>query len=429
MNRRAWYLCVLVALLVVLGLITQNGVVLLLALPLIVYLGFGILGAPNAIQVKVERSISSEYAAYKEPVLVRLSLENMGGTLEEVHLEDKVTSSLDTISGQRRKTMTFPAHKSFQIEYQMSAIRGEHIFEGLNLNASDHFGLFPVNQQEKTGDHLLVYPETMRLRHINIRPQRTHGFAGPIPSRKPGTGMDFFGIREYHQGDSLRKINWRVSARYDQTLFSNQFEQESITDIGLILDARAQSDNRNAHDSLFEHSVQAAASLADLFLKEGHRLGMLIYGYSMTRVFPGYGAVQRQRILNALAKAKIGRSFAFENLDKLPTRFFPPNSQLVLVSPMLTADLPGMLRFRSLGYSLLIVSPDPVDFEIHSLGSISGLGDAARLARIERTVLIGRLKRLGIRVANWKTSQPLDMQLYSSLVNQPARRQPVEVLR
>ena len=45
-------------------------------------------------------------------------------------------------------------------------------------------------------------------------------------------------------------INARATARNPQSLFVNQFEQERVADVGLILDARRQSDVRTGDGAL-----------------------------------------------------------------------------------------------------------------------------------------------------------------------------------
>jgi uncharacterized protein (DUF58 family) len=155
----------------------------------------------------------------------------------------------------------------------------------------------------------------------------------------------------------------------------------------------------------------------------------MIFGPGVLRVFPGYGAVQRERILRAIARVETGMSYAFDNLQHLPTRFFPGRSQLVMVSPVLPEDLPGLLRLRALGYEVLIVSPDPVDYEIRALRSTVGLEVAIRLARIERRVLVGQLRRAGIRVVDWQTDQSFNRVVHASLARQAARRHLVRGVR
>jgi uncharacterized protein (DUF58 family) len=221
------------------------------------------------------------------------------------------------------------------------------------------------------------------------------------------------GLREYQFGDPLRWINWRVSARHTEDLYTNEFEQDRIVDVGLILDARMQSDVKGAGDEegLFEHSIRATVALADSFLSDGNRVGLLIYGRGMEFVLPGYGKIQRQRILQALASAHTGSSFAFKSLEYLPTRFYPAHSQIVLVSPLEHDDLPVLTQLRALGYELLVISPDAIAFEASHLNQEKSTKLAIRIARVERKLLISEMKRIGIPVVDWQVDQSLDKAL------------------
>jgi uncharacterized protein (DUF58 family) len=245
--------------------------------------------------------------------------------------------------------------------------------------------------------------------------------------------VDFFGVREYQQGDPMRWINWRASARHSRAIFTNEFEQERIADVGLILDARQRSEIRLNGISLFEHAIRATAALADVFIQDGDRVALLVYGRGLEWTLPGYGKVQRERILRALARAKTGDSLVFESMDYLPTRLFPPKSQIVILSPLCQDDLPMLTRLRSRGYQVLIISPDPVTFEAyytrgykrgHGPASEGALSDetelAMRLARIERVLLLRQLQRVGIRIVDWPVDQPLDQTIHTALGRMPA---------
>jgi uncharacterized protein (DUF58 family) len=429
MTGRAWTVSALACGLVFLGLLARNGSVLLLALPLLVYLGAAVLSMPEEIRVKVERSVSGDRITYGKEVHVKLIAENQGATFEELHLEDGLSPGLRVVAGDPGRSLSLPTGGRVEIDYTVRGGRGAYQLEDVNMVANDDFCMFRVQRTVRIPSNLVIYPQVARLRRIDIRPRRTHGFTGPIPSRKGGAGMDFFGVREYQMGDALRRINWRITARNDQALFTNQYEQESIADVGLILDARRASDIRNHHGTLFDRGVHAAASLAELFLAEGHRVGLLIYGYGLIRVFPGYGAVQRERILKTLARAHTGMNYAMESLESLPTRLFPARSQLVVVGPVLPEDLAALLRMRSQGYAMLVVSPDPIEFEVRGYAPAPDLDAPLRLARVERAVVLRRMRRAGIRVVDWQTDQPLDQTLYTALARQPTQRPFMEMER
>jgi uncharacterized protein (DUF58 family) len=268
------------------------------------------------------------------------------------------------VKGKTSLLTSLPSGAAVELNYTIRAPRGSYVQEFAKVSASDHLGVKRSATQVEARGKLLFLPEIHSLKRVAIRPQRTHGHFGPIPSRQSGSGIDFYGLREYQMGDPRRWINWRSSQRQDEKLYVNQFEQERIADVGIILDARQQSDIMlDNGESLFEYAVRATGSLSEALLNDGNRVGLLIYGFGLERTFPGYGKVQQERILHALGEARTGRNFALESLGYLPTRFFPTGSQVVMVSTLLTDDVAAFKRLRACGYEVLVISPDPVNFE------------------------------------------------------------------
>ena len=98
-----------------------------------------------------------------------------------------------------------------------------------------------LRQEIKTAGQLFVLPGISRIRQVPIRPRRTRVYAGAIPARVGGPGVEFFGVRNYEPGNSSRRINWRVTARHAEQLYSNEFQQERVADVGIVLDGRERS--------------------------------------------------------------------------------------------------------------------------------------------------------------------------------------------
>jgi uncharacterized protein (DUF58 family) len=231
-------------------------------------------------------------------------------------------------------------------------------------------------------------------------------FPGLIPARKGGAGIEFFGVREYRSGDPMRWINDRLSARHEGTLYVNEFEQERAVDVGLILDCRTDTNLFRGNSELLEHGTQAVASLAESFLSYGNRVGLLVYGGMRTWVQPGYGKIQQERILQALATVRLYDRAVDKELANLPTRLFPARSQLVFISSLLFQDLHTLVSLRAHGYRLLVISPDPIEFECKLLGNSQSVTQAARFVRLERDYLLRQLRRSGARVFEWQVEQP-----------------------
>jgi hypothetical protein len=93
---------------------------------------------------------------------------------------------------------------------------------------------------------------------------------------------------------------------------------------------------------------------------------------------------------------------------------------MVLISPLESGDYERLVRFKSAGYQLIVISPDPVSFELSFLPASSTVELAARIIRIEREILLHRLQRAGIQVVNWNTEQPFENVVQTALSRPPA---------
>ncbi len=405
---RAYFLGLLIFILLLLGLATLRSAILALALPLLIYLLYGLWRGANELKLEADRSLSSERVQPNTPVRVTVTVVNRGDDLEELVIQDILSPNLKVIDGSLRHFISLSKGKSFKFDYKVQGPRGGYPLEALLADGYDHCGLIHVTQSVKTHGQLFVFPSIVRLKGVSIRPRRTRVYAGTIPARVGGPGVEFFGVRDYQPGDSPRHINWRIAARHDEELYSNEFQQERVADVAVVLDGRERSNLFIGGNSLFEHSVLAAGTLSDALLAQGNRVGLLIYGQYLHWTWPGYGKLQRERILQALSHAQPGSSQVFDGLEYLPTRMFPSESQIILVSPLVEDDYATLVQLRARGYQVLVVSPDPVAFEQSHLPQWRAIQLAARVVRLERGILIRNLKRAGVHVVEWDITKPFD---------------------
>jgi uncharacterized protein (DUF58 family) len=418
---RSLLLSLLTYILLLAGIVTVHGEFIALALPLVAYLLAGYLQVPEKVRLEARRQLSAERTSPHSEVTMTLTVTNLGPTLEEILLEDMLPDGLSIRSGFSRHLLKLSKGETYTFTYTFSGSRGGYAFEGLAAKINDPLAVSSSEVRVEAKGRLFVLPPVTRVRHIAIRPRRTRVYAGTIPARAGGAGTEFFGVREYQPGDPPCAINWRASARYTDTLYANEYQQERVADVGIVLDGRLRTNEFATGHSLFEYSVQAAASLADALLNQGNRVGLLLYASYLGWTFPGYGKVQRERILHALANAKTGESQIFSDFEHIPTRLFPPESQIVFVSPLMEDDLNPLIRLRAHGYDVLVVSPNPVKFELSYLPlSNASVELAGRVVHMERLLLLQRLQRANIHVLDWDVSEPFD-----SLVKRRLGRVPV----
>jgi uncharacterized protein (DUF58 family) len=401
------------------GLATFNAGWLELAIPLAVYLLAGFLFAPERINLTVERRVGAERVAPGLPVTVELRITNHGPFIRELLLRDPLPGFLTVTEGSASRLVSLKKGQSLHWRYTFTGQRGFFQFGSLRAQASDLFGLLTVRQSLPTSGQILILPMSPRVRRIAIRTRVTRVYSGMIPARQGGAGIDFFGVREYQPGDPQHAVNWRVSARHPQALFANEYEQERVADVGVILDARRRVNQLGANLSIFDESILAAASLSDAFLASGNRVGLLVYGQFINWTLPGYGKQQRERILHALARAAPGDSQAFAGIY-IPGRLFPAKSQIVFISPLLDEDVSPLVRLRAQGYSLIVVSPNAVRFETAALPQNETIQQAARILSLQRRITLQRLRHAGVQVVDWDVARPFEQVVESSLSRPPA---------
>jgi uncharacterized repeat protein (TIGR01451 family) len=410
----------LIFILIITGLTAFRGEVVVLAVPLAFYLLAGFYWGPDKLQLEIKRTLNLQRVAPGDPATITLEVKNLGAYLENLLLEDTLPAGLSVSEGHSRRLISLKRGEAFSWSYEVKGKRGYYPLSRLRVSAKDLLGLRERVEQIPTRGQLFILPAAPRVRRIAIRPRMTRVYAGSIPARIGGPGIEFFGIREYQPGDPQHWINWRASARYSDSIYSNEFEQERVADVGIILDGRRKINELGSGRSIFEFSVLAATSLADGFLASGNRVGLLVYGKYINWTYPGYGKLQRDKILHSLAMADLGDSEIFSGLI-IPRRLFPAYSQMVLVSPLESGDYEGLVRFKSAGYQLIVISPDPVSFEMSFLPVSRTVQLAARIVRVEREILLHRLQRAGIQVVNWNTAELFENVVQAALSRPPAQ--------
>ncbi len=410
MNEKTLTVGLIAVLLLIVVLITRNGDIAWMILPFLAFLLVGILQTPNVerLSFHANRSLEQTRTNGIVSVGVKLVLQNRNPEMVHLFMEEIVQPGMKITEGELSQWVTLRPGETTELKYAFTARRGNFSWKSIRTRVSDPLGLIETELLLPDNTTVQVRPQIQKFKGISVRPRNTVHSPGSIPARIGGSGTDFFGVREYHPGDSLRTLDWRLTARHPRKFFTKEFEQEEIAEIGLILDARRNTDLQIGGESLFEYGVSATASLAEMFLHQGHRVSLLVFGENMLTAFPGYGKKQLHRIMSCLSKARIEKeNSALGSLDFLPIRMFPPHALIVVISPLIPSDRYFFQRLRAYGYQAVLVSPDPIDFAYPTVAQDTTDQLAIRAARIERRLRLHAIAGLHIPVVDWQVDQPL----------------------
>lgn len=426
MNNKTLTIGLILFGLLIVALISRDGDIAWMMLPFLTYLGVGFLQTPAKEKLQLAARRTLEQSRLDGIVSINMKLEIQNQALETVHLfiDETRQAEMKIIDGQLSCWVTLQPGESTELNYSFTATRGNFSWKAIQAVATDPFGLIETRLLLPANATIQIRPQIKKFKAIPLRPHNTVHSPGSIPARLGGSGTDFFGVREYHPGDSLRTLDWRLTARHPRKFFTKEFEQEEIAEIGLILDTRQATNLQNGEESLFEHSVGAAASLAETFLHQGHRVSLLVFGKTMLNAFPGYGKTQLHRIMSCLSKARVeleGHSSAY--LDFLPIRMFPSHALIIIISSLTSTDRPIFKRLRAYGYQALLISPDPIDFMYSTLGQDTISQLAIRATRLERRLQLNNIAQLQIPVIDWKVNQPLFPLVRNALTRSRGQRE------
>ncbi len=270
--------------------------VLLLVLPL-----FSALAAGRArYRLSCVRSISPPRVAAGQSALVRLHLENVSRLPTGLLLaEDAVPYALGTrpryvLNGIERagsRELTYPLR---------SDVRGKFVVGPLEIRIADAFGLVELGRSFSTSTTFVVTPRVVPLPRAVV----AGSWLGDGDGRARSTaaaGEDDVVPRAYRDGDELRRVHWRSTARYGELMVRRE-EQQWRNRVLLLLDTRRGAHAGSGASSSFEFAVSAAASIGVHLAHEG------LHGQLITDIgaLSASGAFE-DVLLNSLAVIKQSR--------------------------------------------------------------------------------------------------------------------------
>jgi uncharacterized protein (DUF58 family) len=286
---------------------------------------------------------------------------------------------------------------------ELVAVRwGRARFGPVRVTAVAAHGLLSAGAEPVPPLTVPVWPLRDVFAATDAMPQAA-GMVGPHRSRRPGEGSDVAEVRQFHPGDRLRRVNWRVSLR-EQRLHVTATESDRDTDVVLCLDTRHEVRARDV--SSLDLLVRAAAALAEHYLRAGDRVSMLDLGQPLRRVRPGAGRAHLTRLLDVLLDVR-GQRRADDATTALALSELPRAALVVVLSPLLGEQVFGQLAVlaRS-GRAVVVVDTLPPGAGPDEYGPWTLL--AWRLWGLQRRNDVGRLAELGVPVVPWRGSGSLD---------------------
>ncbi|HEX6869700.1 MAG TPA: DUF58 domain-containing protein [Micromonosporaceae bacterium] len=257
-----------------------------------------------------------------------------------------------------------------------------------------------------------VHPQTPPFRADQVMP-RSSALVGVHRSRRPGEGGELAGVRRFGPGDRLRRVDWRVTLRTRELHVAHTLSDRDA-EVMIVLDVLREAGRSGGifgAASVVDTTVRAAAAIAEHYLRQGDRVGLLEFGESLRLLRAASGRRHLQTVLAWLLRTQAGSNQSQPRESGLEPQHIPGSAVVVVLTPML--DPAGVEMIATLARAgRVVVAVDTLgELADRPLLSSQWTALAQRLWRLERAATIGQLREVGVPVTAWAGAGSLDLVL------------------
>lgn len=319
----------------------------------LVLIALGVLRLGNN-DLEVTRTVAPERVRAGNEVTAEIRVENIGrGAAPLLLLEDRLPSEL---AGRARFAISgIEARGTREVRYELKpGRRGRYLVGPLEITYTDPFGLARIRTRGALESGFLAYPGAEKL---SLPRDTGHRKSLTSSARRQPTGQqgdEFYTLRDYIEGDDLRRIHWPSTAKRARYMV-RQEETPWHTKATVLLD-----DRRGPYaGGAFDRAVEVATSVADLYHRSGYTFALA--GATSPGIENGRGGEHWHLCLDLLAVIEPFTSVSSNDpfLTRLAELESTPNLEGTLVAVTGTLEpavVAGLIRCGRRYKSVIAVS-------------------------------------------------------------------------
>ncbi len=238
-----------------------------------------------ATEIAASRKCERKTANVGDSVMVEIVVSNSGRmTVPWMLVEDLLSKSAVAkkspalqITGERIAVIKLPAGESQHLLYRMKCQRRGYFQVGpLVLETGDMFGLNRRFRVLSEPNYLMVYPKTIPLAKYDIASRRPIGEV-VMTHRLFEDPTRIAGVRDYQQGDPMRRIHWKATARSGK-LQSKVYEPSSLAGATIMIDFHKNAYESSDEPVRSELAIICAASISKALHDMNQQVGIVSNG-------------------------------------------------------------------------------------------------------------------------------------------------------
>lgn len=271
-------------------------------------------------------------------------LENLGGRALRGWVKDGWQPSAGARARLQRLRIAPGGSTLLQVDL-LPQRRGQLRSEHLSLRSVGPLGLAGRQVVHRVPQTLQVLPEFASRKHLPSKLRRLRELDGATAVQLPGAGSEFDSLRDYVRGDDVRSIDWRATARRQdsagQHLIVRTWRPERDRRVILCLDASRTSAARIADEPRLDAGMEASLLLGALASRAGDRVEFLSFAREVTA---RASSSERGIFLNVLSTAmsRVESSLVEADFSQLPREVEAITAHKSLVVLLTAVDSPSL---------------------------------------------------------------------------------------
>ena len=155
--------------------------------------------------------------------------------------------------------------------------RGEYSFGAVNAYVSSPLGFFSRRFRFSADALVPVYPSYIQMRKYELMAISNRLTENGIKKiRRIGNNLEFELIKEYVNGDDIRTINWKATARR-MNLMVNHYQDERSQQVYSIIDKGRVMQMPFKGMSLLDYAINASLVISNIAIKKSDKAGLITF--------------------------------------------------------------------------------------------------------------------------------------------------------
>lgn len=247
------------------------------------------------------------------------------------------------------------ARGNYSFSYSLRpTARGEYHFGAIHISVHSKIRLFSRHFRFNAEKMVKVYPSFVQMRQFEIMAISDRlSEVGIKKIRRYGHQMEFDQIREYIQGDDVRALNWKATARKGE-LMVNQYQDEKSQQVFSIIDMGRTMMMPFDGLPLLDYAINTSLVLSNVAMLKHDKAGLITFNEKVQCILPARREPRHlQKIMEMLYNQHTGfKEHNIEALYAIVRQKIPHRSLLVLFTNFVSLEsarreLPLLRRLAS----------------------------------------------------------------------------------